>query len=280
MKNFKQYLLLVPITLIGAAVVFAAAPSGGYEPNATLDPDCTPGDADCFVKKTGKFVDGDTATDAVYTDGNVGIGTTTPATPLDVVGSITASGRIVAGDGKVFGWGDRSTRIIGDSTSDYIAFLTDGGVERMRVNSGGNIGIGTTTPVTKLEIVQSTAGIGALQIIKDGAYNSEGNNAIRIKSVADDNALQMGVDSTNNVGYIQSMDPAVSWTTRPLVLQGNGGNIGVGAITTPQAELHVFGGVIVGQGNTTCDATHAGEIRFDGTNFFGCDGTAWLQLDN
>lgn len=34
-------------------LVYAAAPSGGYTPGATLDPDCAPGDTDCIVQSSG-----------------------------------------------------------------------------------------------------------------------------------------------------------------------------------------------------------------------------------
>ena len=50
-KSLSRYLLnIVPLLLIGGAIAYAAAPSGGYLPGATNDPACAPGDTDCFVQ--------------------------------------------------------------------------------------------------------------------------------------------------------------------------------------------------------------------------------------
>jgi hypothetical protein len=48
----------------------------------------------------------------------------------------------------------------------------------------------------------------------------------------------MGADDTNNVGYIQVVG---SSALRPLVLQGRGGNVGIG-IAAAQTSLHVYRG--------------------------------------
>ncbi len=115
MKRFKKIIFTTCMcSLITSGIVYAAAPSGGYLPGATTNPDCAPGDTDCIVRlvqnaddqtlslldttlsiadgnsvdlagiDTTKFVDGTNTSDAVYTDGNVGIGKNTPTAKLDV----------------------------------------------------------------------------------------------------------------------------------------------------------------------------------------------------
>jgi hypothetical protein len=100
----------------------------------------------------------------------------------------------------------------------------------------GYVGIGTTSPGSTLDIRQTTAAINGARIYKNGAYNSEGNNNLKLMDAAGTSvSLQMGADATSNIGYIQAMQPLTSWSNRPLVLQGNGGNVGVGTISP--AEL-------------------------------------------
>lgn len=90
----------------------------------------------------------------IGSDGNVGIGTSAPAYPLDVSGNIRATGGVIAG-----------TIWTGDGTSGSIRKLTpgiplcfrnSGGTEEMVIDGSGNVGIGTTNPTDKLEIVGTT----------------------------------------------------------------------------------------------------------------------------
>lgn len=91
----------------------------------------------------------------ITSDGNVGIGTTAPENPLQV------STKFAANASGVVYWGNNITAaspsnrgllswdigkvLIGspDASTD-VAFVTSGNTERMRILSGGNIGIGTT----------------------------------------------------------------------------------------------------------------------------------------
>ena len=111
---------------------------------------------------------------------NIGIGTTTPSAPLTVQTnssgvSIRALGR--SADGYSFLTFRNSTDSatlgeIGISNAQNMQFYT-AGTERMRIDSSGNVGVGTTTPGVKLEVIGSeTSGIR----LKSSALSSNGFN--------------------------------------------------------------------------------------------------------
>ena len=80
-------------------------------------------------------------------DGNVGIGTTSPANKLHIEG-----GNIQLSDSKHITWGfGGNNAIYGNNTNDFIKIFTNG-AERLIVNSSGNVGIGTTSPSEKLDV--------------------------------------------------------------------------------------------------------------------------------
>jgi hypothetical protein len=82
----------------------------------------------------------------ITTSGNVGIGTTNPTQKLDVTGTIGLTGvgvpRAIIADNYL---------ILASGPSQDVVFDA-GGAERARISSTGNVGIGTPTPVAKLEI--------------------------------------------------------------------------------------------------------------------------------
>ena len=80
------------------------------------------------------------------TTGSVGIGNASPTFKLQVNGDIRInSGTAFLDDGQSIRWGGTAAKIDGSSGGDYLRFYTDG-VERMRIISGGAVGIGTATP--------------------------------------------------------------------------------------------------------------------------------------
>ncbi|QDK36735.1 tail fiber domain-containing protein [Bdellovibrio sp. NC01] len=156
-------------------------------------------------------------------NGYVGIGNTGPAHPLDVA---STAGVMTA----VFSNGTNKIRLSGtviDSTNvaenvGAPLLLNPGGSY-----SGSNVGIGTSNPTAKLEVVG-----GAIVNTQTGT-----DSLVQARSGTANEVMGMGW-STSGFGYLQ----AGSWggTTKTLVLQGGGGSVGIG-MSNPSYLLDVNG---------------------------------------
>lgn len=85
----------------------------------------------------------------VTQSGNVGIGTTSPSTKLQVNGDIASVMTGPAGNTGMYKFGDGSTFILGATTSPFTSGFISfelGYSEKMRITSNGNVGIGTSSP--------------------------------------------------------------------------------------------------------------------------------------
>ena len=121
------------------------------------------------------------------------------------------------------GWGSNQLRLNGTST----IVATTGGSEKMRIDSSGNVGIGTTSPQQKLQVASPSD----TSVVLGASYLSTNNN----------NFFEVGILA--NDGYLNLRNSGVVSTVH-IDSDGNsyfnGGNVGIGT-TSPSTKLHVAG---------------------------------------
>ena len=153
--------------------------------------------------------------------GSVGIGTVSPSQKLEVVGGEIKAGRVDSSqEGGQVSFGrasDNNTSwyidLYGSSTSPQLRFVdVDNSAVRMTL-TGSNIGIGTSTPGSKLTVsgdlsVQagtlSAFGIG-LQMNSTFAFSGNAyRTAIFSYNTGDGNGIQLGYDASAGTGIVAS----------------------------------------------------------------------------
>ena len=184
--------------------------------------------------------------DAYYTTGNVGIGTTSPSEKLEVYGNIradgTSSGLILnrstdIGDAKVtFSTGGTDNWIAGldnnptTAKDSFSIKQSNNGTPDFVINTSGNVGIGTTSPSQKLEVAGSQ-GSDLVSLIKN--YGA-GRASLKVDG---------GGTSDSNITFANQGTQTAklsSFPSIPLVLYGasseilrvtNADNVGIGTST-------------------------------------------------
>jgi hypothetical protein len=163
--------------------------------------------------------------------------------------------------------GDTNTGIFFPA-ADTIAF-TEGGVESMRIDSSGRVGINTTNPLSKLHIngassnppTSGTTPTGVFQMTTDSAGYS----------------LYAGGYSTGSFSpWLQSQNKTDLSDYGQLILQPNGGNVGIGiGSSSPTAKLDIqqsttdLLGISLLNTNNTVGAATSSQLRMGITNSAG-----------
>jgi len=107
----------------------------------------------------------------ILTGGNVGIGTTNPATKLDVNGVINTNNNI--------SWANGNADINGQDTNLKFRTWTGSALtEKMRILGNGNVGIGTTTPGQALDVVGNIAVSGTVDGVDVSALQTQVNGKL------------------------------------------------------------------------------------------------------
>ena len=174
----------------------------------------------------------------VANSGNVGIGTTSPSNLLAVSGSNTSFTGIslsnTSAGGKEF-WLTSTGNAAATGGGKFGFWDNNVGLYRMMITSNGDIGMGgaATSPKTSLQISASTTGPSL------PATGYAGNSSLYLTNNDASYGLLAGSLSSGN-SYLQTQRTDGTATTYNLLLQPNGGNVGIGT-TTPENTLTIAG---------------------------------------
>lgn len=184
--------------------------------------------------------------------GNVGIGTTAPAQTLDVIGvSQTRNAASTSGIQLWSGWSGTASLINGFTGTDLV--LGTGGTGVLRISgTTGNVGIGTTTAASTLQVYHGDILGRSFGIDTTGSSPSNGIYA------PTGNTLSLSTAATERMRIDSS------------------GNVGIG-ITNPTSKLHVIGDIYA-SGNITCGGTCGAATQWttSGSNIYYATGAVGI----
>ncbi len=212
--------------------------------------------------------------------GSIGIGTASPQHKFDVIGSGGVAYFGSADDGILFQGSTGKIVGINQASNVYNDLEIRAGASGsgITVKTSGNVGIGTTEPVAKLNILGGTDSSAARDVLFLENVNTRGWMVTIGNNVLADEGGYYPIVFEQQTGG-NAGDFIVKGHRNTIFSTGN---VGI-ATTSPATKLDV-NGIIKTQpaSSRTCNADAQGGIMYDSddNHFYGCNGSAWVQLDN
>ena len=236
-----------------------------------------------------KITDTTNSSDRITLDssGNVGIGTTDPSHKLEVHGDSTlgvlsvknaANGRDTfrsenAAGTRTFNVGNDGSGhgilLVRNSSGTTTNYITGSGNSYF---NGGNVGIGTTSPVSKLHITGETS--ASLKIQETSGYTGSKASLLFKTSPNTSDAFFKGgilyedIGDSNAIGKLHLVNRTTADSTNATISDAkitvdNSGNVGIGT-TSPQDGLEVWGDIRL-QNSNGGNPENAGTLTFSET---------------
>jgi hypothetical protein len=168
-------------------------------------------------------------------------------------------------DAQAIANNDTNVAIVAAQSGKGIKFYTSGVNERARIDSSGNVGIGTTSPTNILNV--ATASTGKVEVLRLQSLNGFASGAgtfVRAGS-GGVNSILFGFDYDSSSFQIQNGNTSVA-----LMSVLNSGNVGIGT-SSPITALHV-----VSTGTPVTAGPGNGGIYIQNNGATGYDAAAYI----
>ncbi|MCB1179518.1 MAG: tail fiber domain-containing protein [Leptospiraceae bacterium] len=190
---------------------------------------------------------------AYFTDGNVGIGTTSPGQTLHLHNGSQPVLQLTSTSGLMNMGANNTDSWIG-SPSNPLELIV-GGSERMRIAASGNIGVGTNNPQAKLDIlgdgiyIQNNNTNNNLKVTRLGSLSYSNSSFYPLiwatsSGSAGTNDSYIGIGGGTSLGYaansvrfFTATNDTTALGTERMRIDLNG-NVGIGN-TNPTSKLHI-----------------------------------------
>ena len=218
---------------------------------------------------------------ALYLRHNGGTKLDTTASGVNITGVATADGLTVDGistlnnhvkvaDGYSMGWGDITTRITGNSTSDIISVYTAGS-ERLRLDAAGNLGLGVV-PKAWDSVTRDALQIGGLgALTATPAASAGGEVTLQNNAYIATSGLEKYMITDEASTYQQS-------SGKHFFKVAPSGSAGSNVSWTNGMTIDNSGNLLVGK-SVQASSSSGCELLSNGTAQFTRDGNSGLRIN-